>query len=98
MSVRMARNNVYLPFHLIERESVAPAYQRKIRGKLADRILEQLANGPDSRVHIASVLGVKPYSGYFSRMILDLLKSKRIVYGRKSISGKAHLLQLPNNV
>ena len=88
-------SNVYLPFRLIERESVAPAYQRKTRGKLADRIVAQLANGPDSRSHIASVLGVKPYSGYFSRMILELLKSKRIVYGRKSISGKAHLLQLP---
>ena len=67
-------------------------------GKNGKRLIgkpRQLADGPDSRSHIATVLGVKPYSGYFSRIILELLKSKRIVYGRKSISGKAHLLQLP---
>ena len=80
-------SNIYLPFRLIERKSVAPAYRRKSRGKLADQILAHLANGPDSRSHIASVLGVKPYSGCFSRTILELLKSKKMVYGKKSVSG-----------
>lgn len=76
-----------------------------IESPLPDRTPPSCTPRPDTSqiaeprdLQFASVLGVKPYSGYFSRMILELLKSKRIVYGRKSISGKAHLLQLPNNV
>ena len=87
-------DNVYIPFRLFERESVAPACHKKSGGKLADRILAHLANGPDSRFHIASVLGVKPYSGYFSRTLLYLLNSKQIVYGQKSPTGRNRLLQL----
>ena len=87
-------DNVYIPFRLFERESVAPACRRKSKGNLADQILAHLANGPDSRSHIASVLGVKPYSGYFSRTLLDLLNSKQIVYGPKAPTGRNHLLRL----
>ena len=91
-------SNVYFPFRLIERESVAPAYRRKKRGKLPQRILALLANGPETRTRIASVLGVKPYSGHFNRTLLDLLNSKQIVYGQKTPAGRTHLLQLADKV
>ena len=87
-------SDIYFPFQLIERESVAPAYRKNARGKLPQRLLALLKNGPETRPRIASALGVKPYSGHFNRMILDLLASKQIVYGEKTASGRTRLLQL----
>ena len=88
-------SDVYFPFRMIERKSVAPAYRKKSRGKLTRRILDLLAEGPASRSQIASALGVKPYSGHFNRTFLDLLNAKQVVYGEKTASGKCRLLQLP---
>ena len=86
-------SDVYFPFRLIERESIAPAYRKKRRGQMPQRILDLLANGPDTRAHLASALGMKPYSGHFSRIILELLNSKQIVYGQKAPAGRSRLLQ-----
>ena len=91
-------SDAYFPFRMIERESVAPAYRKKTRGQLAQRILEMLKNGSETRSRIASALGVKPYSGHFSRTLLELLNSGRIAYGEKSGDGRNRLLQLaPEN-
>lgn len=87
-------SDVYFPFNLIERESVSYAYQKKYRGKLPQRILEFLENGPESRARIATVLGVKPYSGHFNQALLQLLNSGQIIYSDKRPSGRARLLQL----
>lgn len=86
-------SDVYIPFQLIERESVAPAYEKKSRGNLGSRILESLKKAPDTRSRIAAALGVKPYSGYFNRTIGKLLDEQRIAY-KKNASGKARLLTL----
>ncbi len=86
--------DVYLPFKLIERESVAPAYQKKTKVKLGHRILELLRHDPETRTGIASALGVKPYSGYFNRTIRELLDDQRIAYRKNSASGKARLLTI----
>ena len=87
-------SDVYFPFKLIERESVSYAYQKKYRGKLQQRILEFLKNGPESRARIATVLGVKPYSGHFNQALLQLLNSGQIIYSDKRPGGRARLLQL----
>jgi hypothetical protein len=84
--------DVYFPFQLIERKSIAPVYRRKSGGKLSKRILEFLSAGPASRVQIASALKVKPYSGYFNRTILELLNQERIIYGEKSGTGRGRML------
>ena len=89
--------DVYFPFRLIERESVAPAYQKKSRGKLPQRILDLLARGPETRARIASALGVKPYSGHFNRTLLELLNAKKIAYGPKAPAGRTRLLRLCEN-
>ena len=89
-----AVSDVYFPFRLIERESIAPAYRKKSRGKLPQRILALLENGPETRSRIASSLAVKPYSGHFNRTLLDLLNSKQIIYGQKTPAGRTRLLQL----
>ena len=91
-------SDVYFPFRMIERESVAPAYRRRKRGMLPQRILALLANGSETRSRIASALGVRPYSGYFNRTILDLLNSKQIIYGQKTPTGRTRLLQLADKV
>ena len=93
-----AVSDVYFPFRLIERESVAPAYRKKSRGKLPQQILALLANGPETRSRIAAALGVKPYSGYFNRTLLDLLNTKQIIYGQKTPAGRTRLLQLADRV
>ena len=90
-------SDVYFPFRLIERESVAPAYRKKHRGKLPQRILELLAGGPEPRARIASALGVKPYSGHFNRTLIELLNAKKIAYGPKTPAGRNRLLQLTGN-
>ena len=87
-------SDVYFPFRLIERESIAPAYRKKSRGKLPQRILALLENGPETRSRIASSLGVRPYSGHFNRTLLALLNSKQIIYGQKTPAGRTRLLQL----
>ncbi|NMA20910.1 MAG: LacI family transcriptional regulator [Lentisphaerae bacterium] len=88
-------SDIYFPFRLIERESVAPVYRKKTKGKLTERILALLANGPETRVRIASALEVKPYCGYFNRTITDLLNAELIVYKQKEGSGRTRLLALP---
>ena len=85
-------SDVYFPFHMIERESVGPVYKRKTRGKLTEKILGILARGPVTRTDLAADLGMTPYSGYFSRTILSLLNSKKIVY--LPSSGRTRLLAL----
>lgn len=87
-------SDVSLPFRLIERESVAPVCREKPRKKLEHRILELLQKGPLTRIRIASVLGVKPYSGYFNRAIARLQTAGRIDYGEKSNFGRERLLRL----
>ena len=86
--------DVYIPFRLVERKSVAPAYRKRNRERLESRILELLRNGPDTRSRIASALGVKPYSGYFNRTIGELLNEQRIVYRKKAGFGRERLLAL----
>ncbi len=87
-------SDIYFPFRMIERESVGPVYKRKTRGKLPERILRILARGPITRTSLAAELGMPPYSGYFSRTILSLLNSKKIVYCPQASSGRNRLLTL----
>jgi len=72
--------DVYFPFRLIERESVGPVCRRKTKDRLTDRILSALAQGPETRIALASRLGVKPYCGYFNRALRTLFREKRITY------------------
>ena len=89
-------SDIYFPFKLIERESVSYAYRKKYRGKLPQRILQILENGPESRAKIATVLGVNPYSGHFNQSLLLLLNTNQISYSDKPRNGRARLLQLNN--
>ncbi len=90
--------NVYIPFRLVERKSVAPAYRKRNRKKLASRILEMLQNGPETRIRIASALGVKPYSGYFNRTIGELLSGHQIVYRETAGCGRGRRLLLMEKI
>ena len=90
-------SDIYFPFRLIERESVAPVYRRKQRGKLAEQILELLSQEPKTREHVAAVLGMQPYSGYFSRTVSELLHSGKIVYGEKTSHSRARFLRIAGN-
>ena len=56
--------------------------------------IQNMTNGPETRSRIAAALGVKPYSGYFNRTLLDLLNSKQIIFGQKAPTGRNRLLQL----
>lgn len=85
-------SDLYFPFRLIERESIAPVYRRKRRGKLAEKILELLKSGPKSRDYIATALKMKPYSGHFSRTVSELLHSGKLAYGEKSSFSNARFL------
>ena len=90
-------SDVYFPFRLIERESIAPVYRRKQRGKLAEQIIEILSQKPKTRGSLAAVLGMQPYSGYFSRTISELLRSGKVVYGEKSPHSRVRFLCLTEN-
>ena len=90
-------SDVYFPFRLIERESIAPVYRRKQRGKLAEQIIEILSQEPKTRGSLAAVLGMQPYSGYFSRTISELLRSGKVVYGEKSPHSRVRFLCLTEN-
>ena len=88
-------SDVYFPFRMIDRGSIAPVYRKKKKGNLSERISALLANRPETRVDLAAALEIKPYCGYFSRTIRELLNEKRIVYRKNETSGRKRLLALP---
>ena len=85
-------SDIYFPFRLIERESIAPVFRRRRKGTLAEKILELLKSGPKTRDYIAAALKMKPYSGHFSRTVSELLRSGKLVYGEKSTFSNARFL------
>ena len=85
-------SDIYFPFQMIERESVAPVFARKSGRKLTERILEILEHGPKTRVDLAAALELKPYCGYFNRTLRELLNEKKIVYKQNNYPEKRRLL------
>lgn len=85
--------NIYIPFNIVERNSIAPVFRKRSKNKLHDDIINQLLKGPMLRKDLADVLGLQPYCGHFCRILKQMFIANTIEYHPES-TGKSRLIRL----